>query len=314
MLDPLAFQACFTDWMTALMNRHGLISIPIDQPALKPIAIDGKTQRGSARRSVGHSPLHMVSAWSVENHLTLGRVATEARSNEITAIPELLKLLDLDGAVVTIDAMGCQKDIAAGIVREGGEYVLAVKENQPHLYKDIQRAFEEALEHGEPGVDFTEFQTEEVCRGRHETRTYCVITNPSAIRDISLWTKLTAICMVVSQRVIDGVSSSEIRYFIGSAAETAKGSLQRVRGHWGIENSLHWVLDVCFREDEQRHWPGNSAENLAWLRKLALCLLKAEKNSKGKSIHRRLLLAGWKNEYLLSVLAQVPEIPEKSGA
>jgi len=314
LLDPLAFQACFSDWMTALINRHGLISIPIDQPVLKPIAIDGKTQRGSARRSVGQSPLHMVSAWSVENHLTLGQVATEAKSNEITAIPELLKLLDLEGAVVTIDAMGCQKDIAAGIVQGGGEFVLAVKENQPHLYEDIQQAFEEALEHGEPGVDFTEFQTEEVRRGGHETRTCCVITNPSGIRDISLWTKLTAICMVVSQRVIDGVPSSEIRYFIGSAAETAKGYLQWVRGHWGIENSLHWVLDVCFREDEQRHWAGNSAENLSWLRKVALCLLKAEKNSKGKSIHRRRLLAGWKNEYLLSVLAQVPEIPEKSGA
>ena len=314
LLEPLAFQACFSDWMTALMNRHGLISIPIDPPPLKPIAIDGKTQRGSARRSVGRSPLHMVSAWSVENHLTLGQVATEAKSNEITAIPELLKLLDLEGAVVTIDAMGCQKDIAAGIVQGGGEFVLAAKENQPHLYEDIQRAFEEALEHGESGVDFTEFQTEEVRRGGHETRTCCVITNPSGIRDIGLWTRLTAICMVVSQRVIDGVPSSEIRYFIGSAAGTAKEYLQWVRGHWGIENSLHWVLDVCFREDEQRHWAGNSAENLSWLRKVALCLLKAEKNSKGKSIHRRRLLAGWKNEYLLSVLAQVPEITEKSGA
>lgn len=314
LLDPLAFQACFADWISALMNRHGLISIPVDQPALKPIAIDGKTQRGSARRTVGQSALHMVSAWSVENHLTLGQVATEAKSNEITAIPELLKLLDLEGAVVTIDAMGCQKDIAAGIVQQRGEYVLAVKENQPHLYEDIQQAFEEALEHGEPGVDFTEFQTEEVSRGRHETRTCCVITNPSGIRDISLWTKLMAISMVVSHRVIDGVSSSEIRYFIGSVPRTAQEYLRWVRGHWGIENSLHWVLDVCFREDEQRHWAGNSAENLSWLRKLALCLLKAEKNSKGKSIHRRRLLAGWKNEYLLSVLAQIPEIPEKNGA
>ena len=115
---------------------------------------------------VGQSPLHMVSAWSVENHLTLGQVATDAKSNEITAIPELLKLLDLEGAIVTIDAMGCQKDIAAGIVQGGGEFVLAVKENQPHLYEDIQQAFEETLEHGEPGVDFTEFQTEEVRRGR----------------------------------------------------------------------------------------------------------------------------------------------------
>ena len=121
-------------------------------------------------------------------------------------------------------------------------------------------------------------------RGRHETRTCCVITNPSAIRDISPWTKLTAICMVVSQRVIDGVSSSEIRYFIGSAAETAKGYLQWVRGHWGIENSLHWALDVCFREDEQRRWAGNSAENLTWLRKLALCLFNADFRG-GKSVN-----------------------------
>src|SRR5438270_864802 len=154
LLDPLAFQKGFFDWMTALMERHGLTPIALDRPELKPVAIDGKTQRGSARRTVGRSPLHLVSAWSVENHLTLGQVATEAKSNEITAIPELLKLLDLDGAVVTIDAMGCQKEIAAEIVQGKGEYVLAVKENQPHLYEDIQQAVAEALEQGEPGVDF----------------------------------------------------------------------------------------------------------------------------------------------------------------
>jgi predicted transposase YbfD/YdcC len=313
-LDPLAFQTCFAAWITALMNRHGLTPIPLDRPELRPIAIDGKTQRGSARRTVGQSPLHMVSAWAVENHLTLGQVATHAKSNEITAIPELLKLLDLEGAVVTIDAMGCQKDIATEIVQGGGQYVLAVKENQPHLHEDIVQAFEEALENGEPGVDFSEFQTQGVHGGRQETRTCCVITNPSGIRDQSLWTKLTAICMVLSERVVNGVAECEIRYFIGSVNETAEEYLKWIRGHWGIENSLHWVLDVCFREDEQRHRAGNSAENLSWLRKLALCLLKAEENSKGKSIHRRRLLAGWKNEYLLSVLAQIPEIPEKSGA
>jgi predicted transposase YbfD/YdcC len=311
LLDPVAFQKCFSAWMTALMNRRGLTPIAADPPELRPVAIDGKTQRGSARRTVGQSALHVVSAWAVENHLTLGQVATDAKSNEIKAIPELLALLDLEGAVVTIDALGCQKDIAAGIVAAGGQYVLAVKENQPHLSEDIERAFDEVLDQGEPGWDFTECQTEGIRSGRQETRTCCVITHPKGIRDAGLWTGLTAICMVVSHRVVDGVAGGETRYFIGSVVGTAEEYLHWVRGHWGIENSLHWVLDVCFREDEQRHWAGNSAENLAWLRKLALCLLKAEKNSKGKSIQSRRLLAGWKNDYLLSVLAQ---IPEESGA
>jgi predicted transposase YbfD/YdcC len=311
LLDPLAFQKCFFAWMAALMNQHGLTPIPLDRPALRPVAIDGKAQRGSARRTVGRSPLHMVSAWAVENHLSLGQVATDAKSNEITAIPELLELLDLEGAVVTIDAMGCQKDIASGIIQKKGEYVLAVKENQPHLYEDIGQAFDEALEHGEAGVDFTECRTEGVRSGRREARTCCVITNPSGLRGLGLWTKLTAICMVVCEREINGICSSEIRYFIGSVAGTAEEYLRWVRGHWGIENSLHWVLDVCFREDDQRHWSGHSAENLAWIRKLALCLLRAEKTSQAGSINRRRHLAGWKDDYLLKVLAQ---IPEKSGA
>jgi len=311
LLDPLAFQKCFYAWITALMRRQGLTPVATDPPELRPIAIDGKAQRGSARRGVGHSALHVVSAWAVENRLTLGQVATDAKSNEITAIPELLELLDLEGAVVTIDAMGCQKEIAAGIVSGGGQYVLAVKENQPHLYEDIERAFEEALDRGEPGVDFTECQTEEVRSGRQETRSCCVITAPEGIRDAGLWAGLRAVVMVISQRVVNGAASSETRYFIGSAAGTAEDYLRWVRGHWGIENALHWVLDVCFREDDQRHWAGNSAQNLAWLRKLALCLLKAEKGSEGKSIATRRLTAGWKNDYLLSVLAQ---IPEKSGA
>ena len=191
--------------------------------------------------------------------------------------------------------------------RRGGQYVLAVKENQPHLYEDIERAFEEVLDQGEPGVDFTECQTEGVRSGRQETRSCCVITDPKGIRDAGLWAGLTAIVMVISHRVVNGVAGSETRYFIGSAAGTAEEYLRWVRGHWGIENSLHWVLDVCFREDDQRHWAGNSAENLAWLRKLALCLLKAEKNSKGKSIATRRLLAGWKNDYLLTYTPHGPE-------
>jgi predicted transposase YbfD/YdcC len=307
LLDPLAFQKAFYSWMAELMGRKGLTPLVAEPPELRPIAIDGKAQRGSARRTVGRSALHVVSAWAVEDRLTLGQVATDAKSNEITAIPELLALLDLKGAVVTIDAMGCQKGIAADIIDGGGQYLLAVKENQPHLYEDIGREFDEVLDRGEPGVDFTECQTEEVRGGRRETRTCCVITDPRGIRDARLWAGLTAIVMVISHREVDGVSSAEIRYFIGSAAGTAEDYLRWARGHWGIENALHWVLDVCFREDDQRHWAGNSAQNLGWLRKLALCLLKAEKDSKGKSLATRRLLAGWKNDYLLSVLAQIPE-------
>src|ERR1700733_2293766 len=162
LLDPVAFQKGFSAWITALMARKGLTPVATDPPELTPIAIDGKAHRGSARRTVGRSALHVVSAWAVEHHLTLGQVATDAKSNESPAIPELLELLDLKGAVVTIDAMGCQKDIAADIVAGEGQYVLSVKENQPHLYQDIERAFEEVLESGEPGVDFTECQTEGV--------------------------------------------------------------------------------------------------------------------------------------------------------
>jgi predicted transposase YbfD/YdcC len=306
LIDPTAFQSRFSSWMAALMARTGLTPIAPAPSELKPIAIDGKAQRGSARRTVGRSALHIVSAWAVENRLTLGQVATDAKSNEITAIPGLLELLDLKGAVVTIDAMGCQKEIAADIIDKEGEYLLAVKENQPHLYEDIGRAFDEVLEHGEPGVDFTECQTEEVRGGRRETRTCCAITHPRGIRDARLWAGLTAIVMVISHREVAGAASDEIRYYIGSAAGTAEDYLRWARGHWGIENALHWVLDVCFREDDQRHWAGNSAQNLGWLRKIALCLLKAETSSKGKSIATRRLLAGWKDDYLLRVLAQIP--------
>ena len=238
LLDPAAFQKGFSAWITALMARRGLTPLAMAPPELTPIAIDGKAQRGSARRTVGRSALHVVSAWSVENHLTLGQVATGAKSNEITAIPELLELLDLNGAVVTIDAMGCQKEIAAGIVGRGGQYVLAAKENQPHLYEDITRAFDKALDQGEPGMDFTECQTQEIRSGRQETRTCCVISNPEGIRDAGLWARLTAIVMVISHRMVDGEASIEIRYFIGSTAATAEQYLRWVRGHWGIEMAL----------------------------------------------------------------------------
>ena len=306
-LDPVAFQGCFSDWMTSLRARHGRTPVSPGRPELRPVAIDGKAQRGSARRTVGRSPSHGVSARAVEDPPSLGRVATDAKSDEITAIPGRLEPLDLEGAVVTINAMGCQKDIAAGIVREEGESASAVKEDQPHLSEDIGRAFDEAPADGEPGVDFTISQTEGVRGGRQETRTCRVITDPGGIRDMGLWTKRTAIGMVASGRVIEGVPSHEVRNFIGSVAGTAEGYLRWVRGPRGIENSSHRVLDVRFGADDQRHWAGPSATDLAWIRKLALSLLRAEPTSKAKSIDRRRHLAGWRDDYLLQVLAQIPQ-------
>src|SRR3954454_13392780 len=189
-LDPLALQRCLLSWLTAACG--GL--------RVGHVAIDGKTARRSGSQARGIKALHLVSAWATEHSLTLGQIATEEKSNEITAIPQLLELLDLNGALVSIDAMGCQKEIAADIIGRGGQYVLAAKENQPHLYEDIERAFDEALDRGEPGVDFTECQTEEVRSGRQETRCCCVITNPEGIRDAGLWAGLTAIVMVISHR------------------------------------------------------------------------------------------------------------------
>ena len=243
------------------------------------IPIDGKTVRRSGRRQRGLAPLHLVSAWAGANHVSLGQVAVDDKSNEITAIPRLLELLDLNGALVTIDAMGCQKEIAAKIVGGGGDYILPVKDNQPHLHQDIDDSFMAAMETDFAGLEWSVARTEETNRGRQEVRECHVIARPAGLRDAGLWKGLAAICMLMSRRVVDGVESVEFRYFIGSFAGTAEEYLGAIRAHWGIENSLHWVLDVVFREDESRHHAGNSCENLALLRKLAIGLLKQEKHA-----------------------------------
>ena len=271
--------------------------------ARRPIPIDGKTARRSGRRGAGLAPLHLVSAWAGANHVTLGQIAVEDKSNEITAIPKLLEVLDLKGALVTIDAMGCQKEIAAKIVTGGGDYILAVKENHPRLYEDIDGCFTEALETDYEGLESSVLREEmETNRGRRETRECHVIARPEGLRDVGLWKGLTAICMVLSRRVAEGVESIECRYYIGSFVGTAQEYLGAIRGHWGIENSLHWVLDVVFREDESRHHAGHSGENLGLLRRLAISLLKQEESSKD-SLKTKRLRCGWDDEYLAKVLA-----------
>ena len=260
-LDPQAFQACFRAWMQALHEALGLCQI----------AIDGKTLRGSGRGDL--KDLHLVSAWATANSLTLGQVAVDDKSNEITAIPKLLELLDVHGALVTIDAMGCQKEIADMIVERGGDFVLPVKDNQPTLHAAIQAAFEKALEHDFAGLKHDHYETAERGHGRQETRCYDIITDPPAF-DVLGWSKVRVIGMCGRERICDEKVSTEVTYFIGSRKTTAKVYGKALRNHWGIENGLHWVLDVAFAEDNNRFSKRHGADNLAQVRRLALSLLK----------------------------------------
>lgn len=273
-LDPLAFQACFREWMNALHNALGL----------SPIAIDGKTLRGSG--ADGLKALHLVSAWATANCLSLGQVAVEEKSNEITAIPKLLELLDLHGALVTIDAMGCQKEIAAKIVDGGGDYVLTAKDNQPSLVGDIEACFEKAAETDFVDVNHDSYTTENKGHGRKETRHYQIITNPEGMPSRADWKELKVIGMCYTETERDGKVSSETHYFIGSRKAKAKVYGNALRGHWGIENKLHWQLDVSFAEDKNRVSKRHGAENLALVRRLALSLLLQHPGKKSVACKR----------------------------
>lgn len=263
-LNPRAFAAAFARWMQALADALGV----------EHIAIDGKTLRRSAAPTRGLGPLHLVSAWATKNHLALGQVAVDGKSNEITAIPQLLELLDLHGALVTIDAMGCQKAIAKKIVAGGGNYVLTVKENQEHLYDDIQQSFVDAFDKDFVGLKHDTYETRERGHGREEYRCYTVLHHTEGIRNAEAWEGLTTLGMCYTERTMGGKTSDELRYFMGSTVASARCYGQALRHHWGIENGLHWQLDVTFREDNSRIQTRNGAENFALLRKLALTLLK----------------------------------------
>jgi predicted transposase YbfD/YdcC len=289
-LDPYAFQACFQQWVEALAQTLGL----------GHIAIDGKTLRHSGNKPKGWKPLHIVSAWATQCHLTLGQVVTDQKSNEITAIPKLLELLDLHGALVTIDAMGCQKAIAKQIVEGGGDYLLPVKDNQPNLLADIQKSLSKALNHDGAGPCYDIAETTECGHGRQETRTYLIVTNPQGIRNQEEWAKLQVIGMCMSERVVKGEQSDEVRYFIGSRVMNAKQYGVALRGHWGIENNLHWQLDITFGEDANRVQRRHGAENLALVRRLALALLK--KHSGKGSLACKRLAAACNTDFLEEIL------------
>lgn len=263
-LNPTAFARCFGRWTAALAETLGL----------KQIAIDGKCLRGSGNAQDGQRALHLVQAWSTENHLSLGQVAVDQKSNEITAIPTLLELLELKGALVTIDAMGTQKKIAAKVVAAGGDYVLPVKGNQEKLLKEIQAAFAEAKALDFEGIECDFHATEERGHGRTERRRYIVLYNLERIEESEKWEKLSVIGMCIREREQEDKRSEEEHYFIGSRTMNAKSYAGALRGHWGIENNLHWQLDVTFGEDANQVADRNAAQNLAVIRRQALALLK----------------------------------------
>jgi predicted transposase YbfD/YdcC len=293
-LDPAAFQRCFAGWIEALSQATDL----------PHIAIDGKTLRGSLDRAHGQAPLHLVSAWATANHLTLGQVAVAEKSNEITAIPRLLEILDVSGALVTIDALGCQKEIAAKVRDGGADYVLAVKDNQPRLLEDIQEAVANHLDQLGRDSDASCLETIDVGHGRKEVRTYTLVTDLSTLRDRELWQDVHAVCLAVNERTVGEKTSVEARYYIGSMHGSVADYARVIRDHWGIENNCHWVLDVLYREDLSRARPEHGAENLAWLRRMAVSLLRndttCERSHRAKSVK-----ALGDHKYLLQLLSQV---------
>jgi predicted transposase YbfD/YdcC len=293
-LDPRAFEECFMKWIAALTTAS----------AGRLIAIDGKTIRRSLDAANGKAAIHMVSAWCAANHMVLGQLATDAKSNEITAIPELMKLLDLSGAVVTIDAAGCQKKIAQQIVDQGGHYLLQLKGNQGGLHGETVELFDQCLRDDCHGISYHAAQTVNGGHGRIEERTIWATSEIGWFAEKGKWKNLRSLIRVQAKRTVGGETSTEYRYYITDLpSDNASGLLAYIRGHWGIENNLHWCLDINFREDDRRIRQGHAAENFARLSRIALNLLQAEKTNDG-GIKTKRLCCGWDHDYLLKVLTE----------
>ncbi len=289
-LSPSAFQDCFIGWVRDVAGTIKGV-----------IAIDGKTLRRSHDRGLGKKAIHMVSAWAAENSLVLGQVKTDEKSNEITAIPELLRLLDIKGCIVTLDAMGCQKDIAKQVIEQKGDYVLALKGNQSGLLEAVEAVFEQADRVGYEDYPVDYFETTERSRNRVEIRRHWTIECEGLFEQTELWEGLNIIGMVECERTVNKQTTIEYRYYIGSIENNAQLFGKCVRDHWGVENKLHWRLDMAFREDESRIRKGHSAANFAVMRHFVINLLKQDTQTK-LGVKNKRLKAGWDEEYRTNLL------------
>jgi predicted transposase YbfD/YdcC len=293
-LKPVAFQACFAKWLQSL-RAEAVAEGGVEQPVL---AVDGKTARRSHDRSKGLGALHSVSVWASEYGLSLGQMACAEKSNEITAIPELLRLVDIKGAIITIDAMGTQKAIAEQIVAAEADYVLALKRNQEALHQAVIDFIDDQLE-GEL-ANAQEHVTKENGHGRQEERTYLHLPAPKALPGFLAWKGLKSIGMATSCCVRDGKETIEVRYYISSLGVDVKRFARAVRGHWSIENECHWSLDMTFREDESRARERHLRENFAWLNRFVLSLLKQHPGRQSLVMKRR--SCGWSDDFLMEVV------------
>lgn len=292
-LNPQQFQQCFLNWIKAINKIT----------AGEVIAFDGKTLRHSYDEGSDKGAIHMVSAWATQNRFVLGQFKVDEKSNEITAIPELTKLLELSGCIVTIDAMGCQKEIVKLITEQDADYIITLKKNQGSLYKNVEQLFKEAIRTGFQGIKHSAYHTKEQAHGREEIRHYLMLTDiQERVDPTSKWSKIKSVGLVESVRIVNDITTVETRYYISSLTNNAELFGQSVRGHWGIENSLHWVLDVALSEDACRIRKDNAPENFAVMRRLAVNLLGREKSHK-RGVKNKQFKAAMDNEYLIKVLA-----------